>query len=81
MKASLKGVSRTPYECGFQGVGSIRLPFTVHFYFPLLVFLVFDLEIVFLLGFLVSGILWLFFFFFFLIYSTFYVERFLGGLV
>lgn len=37
------------YECGFDPVGSARLPFDVRFYLVAILFIVFDLETAFLL--------------------------------
>lgn len=37
------------YECGFEPFGEARFPFNVHFYVVALIFLVFDLEVAFLI--------------------------------
>ena len=39
---------RTAYECGFDSYQILKLNFDVHFYVVALLFLIFDLEIVFL---------------------------------
>jgi NADH-quinone oxidoreductase subunit A len=38
----------TPYECGFEPFGDMRLVFTVQFYIVAILFLIFDLELAFL---------------------------------
>ncbi len=38
----------SPYECGIVPVGSARQRFSVHFYLVAMLFIVFDMEIVFL---------------------------------
>jgi NADH-quinone oxidoreductase subunit A len=44
----------SPYECGFSPLGDARQKFTVQFYLVGILFLIFDLEVLFLLPFAVS---------------------------
>jgi len=38
----------SPYECGFEGEGSVRNEFNIRFYLVAILFIIFDLEISFL---------------------------------
>jgi len=38
----------TPYECGIEPTGDARHPFSVHFYMVALIFILFDIEAIFL---------------------------------
>lgn len=44
------------FECGFVRVGKIQNSFSIHFFIMILIFVIFDLEIVIFLGILVSDI-------------------------
>ena len=40
-------IKLSPYECGVDPVGDARMPFFVHYYVIALLFLVFDIEVIF----------------------------------
>lgn len=44
------------FECGFVRVGKIQNSFRIHFFIMILIFVIFDLEIVMFLGILVSDL-------------------------
>ena len=46
-------VKSDPYECGVDPIGSARERFSVHFYLVAILFILFDIEMVFLLPFAV----------------------------
>lgn len=46
----------TSFECGFTGMGIIHSPFSVHFFVILVIFIIFDIEIVLLLGCVIRGL-------------------------
>nr|YP_010403076.1 NADH dehydrogenase subunit 3 [Vespa magnifica]QKG04160.1 NADH dehydrogenase subunit 3 [Vespa magnifica]UQW19832.1 NADH dehydrogenase subunit 3 [Vespa magnifica]WHL55433.1 NADH dehydrogenase subunit 3 [Vespa magnifica] len=41
----------SPYECGFNPLTSPHLPFSIQFYLVAVIFLIFDIEIIFMLPF------------------------------
>ena len=45
---------QAPFECGFPGEGSIRVPFDIRYYLVALLFILFDLETAFLFPWAVS---------------------------
>jgi len=70
------------FECGFDGIGLFQNCLNINFFFIMLIFVLFDLELVLFLGFLISdfGSSFLFFIYFFFILFSFYLEWFLGKL-
>jgi NADH:ubiquinone oxidoreductase subunit 3 (subunit A) len=47
----LKNINKlSPFECGFRTVGFIHTSFSVHFFIILIIFVIFDLEVVLLIG-------------------------------
>lgn len=80
------GEKETAYECGFHPFDTTRREFDVHFYIIALLFIIFDLELIFLITWclffpLVSTeTFWIMFFFLFLLLAGFLVEWFEGAL-
>lgn len=64
------------YECGFSRVGLVQNSFRIHFFVIMLIFIVFDLEVVMFIGVLVSDINSLFSFLLLItfIFGGFYIE-------
>lgn len=71
------------FERGFMRVGKVHSAFRVHFFLMILMFVVFDLEIVILLGLLVSDLsaVGVFFVIFFFVRGGFFMEWYYGKLV
>nr|YP_009176852.1 NADH dehydrogenase subunit 3 [Strongyloides venezuelensis]BAT21223.1 NADH dehydrogenase subunit 3 [Strongyloides venezuelensis] len=70
------------FECGFSTVGKIQNSFSIHFFLIMLIFVVFDLEVVMFLGVLVSDIHSLFTFLLLMLFIMFgfYLEWWYGKL-
>lgn len=64
------------FESGFKSVGKIQVSFSIHFFVIILMFVVFDLEVVILLGLVISDILsiGLFLFLFLFVVGGLYLE-------
>jgi len=74
-------IGLSSYECGFSPFGYPIVRFSIPFYVLLIIFVVFDLEVVLFLGFVFSNLggLLLFFFFTFFAIFTFYLEFYLSS--
>lgn len=82
LKLALK-VKINAFESGFISVGKIQNSFSIHFFIIILMFIIFDLEVVIFLGVLVRDFFSFlrFFFIFFFIVGGFYIEWYYGKLV
>nr|BCD52136.1 NADH dehydrogenase subunit 3 [Strongyloides sp. EN-2020b] len=71
------------YESGFMSVGLIQNSFSIHFFVIMIMFVIFDLEIILFIGILISDLnsYFCFLFLFFFILMFFYMEWFYGKLV
>nr|YP_003433805.1 NADH dehydrogenase subunit 3 [Metastrongylus pudendotectus]ACX85131.1 NADH dehydrogenase subunit 3 [Metastrongylus pudendotectus] len=71
------------FESGFLSSKKIQNSFSIHFFVIMMMFVVFDLEVVMFLGLLVSDLSSLigFFFLFFFVLIGFYMEWFYGKLI
>jgi len=49
-------VKMSPFESGFERIGKIHSSFRIHFFIIILIFVIFDLEVVILIGFLVRDL-------------------------
>lgn len=68
------------FERGFTAVSYIHLRFSIHFFIILVIFVIFDLEIILLLGCLVSNNNLTYLLFIFLVIGGVYLEWYLGKL-
>nr|CAD90567.1 NADH dehydrogenase subunit 3 [Strongyloides stercoralis] len=70
----------TSFESGFMSVGLIQNSFSIHFFVIMIMFVVFDLEIVIFIGILISDLnsFVCFFFLFFFLFLFFYMEWYYG---
>lgn len=71
------------FERGFMSIGKIQNSFRIHFFIIILIFVIFDLEIVIFLGILVSDISSIisFFLIFIFVLGGFYIEWWYGKLI
>uniref|UniRef100_UPI0030DE23A3 NADH dehydrogenase subunit 3 n=1 Tax=Porrocaecum reticulatum TaxID=2161849 RepID=UPI0030DE23A3 len=71
------------FECGFVSVGKIQNSFSIHFFIMMLMFVIFDLEVVMFVGVLVSDLSSAVSFLFLLlfIFGGFYMEWWYGKLI
>ena len=76
-------VKNSSFESGFESLGGLHNSFSIHFFIIILMFVIFDLEVVILLGFLVTFtmIYTTFFIVFFFVLGGFYIEWYFGKLV
>lgn len=68
------------FESGFESVGYVHSRFSIHFFIILVIFVIFDLEIILLLGCLVSNNNLTYLLFMILVVGGVYMEWYLGKL-
>nr|YP_009092398.1 NADH dehydrogenase subunit 3 [Aphelenchoides besseyi]AII79376.1 NADH dehydrogenase subunit 3 [Aphelenchoides besseyi] len=71
-------LKNSSFESGFLSIGKIQTSFSIHFFVVMLMFVIFDVEIVMVLGFILSDFSSLFIFFFVFLFILFglYMEWF-----
>ena len=64
------------FECGFISLGKVQNSFSIHFFIVILIFVIFDLEVVIFLGILISDFFSIISFIFLLVFvlGGFYIE-------
>lgn len=64
------------FESGFERIGKIHNSFRIHFFIIILIFVIFDLEVVMLVGFLIGNFIFIinFFLILFFVLFGFYIE-------
>lgn len=64
------------FESGFKGIGKTQSSFRVHFFLMMLMFVVFDLEVILLMGLVVTGgaVVEVYFVLFFFVVGGFFME-------
>lgn len=70
------GCKNSSFESGFERIGKIHNSFSIHFFIIILMFVIFDLEVVILIGFLIGNFIFIvnFFVVLFFILFGFYIE-------
>lgn len=71
------------FECGFVSIGKIQNSFSIHFFIMILIFVIFDLEVVIFVGILISDVSSLISFLLLLLFilGGFYIEWWYGKLI
>jgi NADH:ubiquinone oxidoreductase subunit 3 (subunit A) len=69
-------IKNSSFERGFERIGKVHNSFRIHFFIIILMFVIFDLEVVMLLGFLISSYysFYIFFLIFLFVFGGFYIE-------
>lgn len=76
-------IKNSSFESGFESLGKVHSSFSIHFFIIMLIFVIFDLEVVILLGFLISSFysVYIFLLIFLFIFGGFYMEWYFGKLL